>query len=254
MKAVVIGPDLNDIEFAVLAIRLRWPDATTMFATTGREGITQVEKSSPDLILLYANLNDRDLPEVIQEVRRSTMAPLLVLGCDHNQMQLVTALSLGADDYVKLPCNITELTVRTWATYRRINLSATGQHEGPLRSGPLLLNLTTREAFLGEQALHLTPTEFRLLRKLVENSGSVLTHRTLENSMWGARMEGQDLVKKYVQRLRHKLGDRAKAPNWIANVHGVGYRFIGPVPTTTKDTAMAMPTEPAAEPVAEIVA
>jgi len=74
----------------------------------------------------------------------------------------------------------------------------------------------------------LTSTEFRLLHLLVKNRGTVVAHQTLERALWGGYMDSSKLVKKYVQRLRRKLGDHAREPVWIASVHGVGYRFIGP--------------------------
>jgi DNA-binding response OmpR family regulator len=96
----------------------------------------------------------------------------------------------------------------------------------------LLVNPATYEAFLGGERLTLTTTEFRLLYLLLKNWGIVVSRATLERTVWGEQVDSYGLVKKYVQRLRHKLGDDAREPFWIASVHGVGYRFIGPTPKT----------------------
>jgi DNA-binding response OmpR family regulator len=202
-------------------------------------------------MLLQPESQNKELTQAIEEVRWFTAAPLIVLGRPDDQMELITALSSGADDYVKLPCNLTELTVRIWAAMRRAGMAISNQNEAPLRSGQLLLNLATREAFLGTQPVHLTATEFRLLYMLIRNSGSVVTHSVLESTLWEDDTEGHGLVKKYVQRLRRKLRDDAKAPHWIACIHGVGYRFIGPAPAS-RDTAFDPPGITAPRPLAGV--
>jgi len=236
MKALIIGSDTAIINFATLAIQLRWPDSVPWVAPKAAGAVALIDKLSPDVVLLHADHAGLALSETIQEVRRFTMAPLLVLGCHGKEVEVVTALTLGADDYVKLPCKITELTVRVWATFRRAGLATGERNATPLRSGSLLLNGATHEVFLGDRGLRLTPTEFRLLRKLMENGGAVVTHRTLELTMFerdssSRDFSGEGLVKKYIQRLRSKLGDNARAPRWVACIHGIGYRFVGPTPT-----------------------
>jgi DNA-binding response OmpR family regulator len=108
------------------------------------------------------------------------------------------------------------------------------ESEGPLSSGKLFINPATYEVYLGEERVTLTSTEFRLLHLLVKNRGMVVAHQTLERALWGEDVDSSRLVKKYVQRLRRKLGDDAREPQWIASVHGVGYRFIGPPPGVPK--------------------
>ena len=101
----------------------------------------------------------------------------------------------------------------------------------------LMVNPATYEAFLSGRRLTLTTTEFRMLFLLIKNWGIVVSRQTLERTLWGERVDSYGLVKKYVQRLRQKLGDDAREPFWIANVHGVGYRFIGPTPKTQENAA-----------------
>ena len=206
-----------------------------MEALTVAGCIADITQQSTDLFLLQSDSLGAGLAEAIEEVRQLTAAPLVVLGGQDKQMELVAALAAGADDYVKLPCNLVELTVRIWAVMRRAGGTTNHQNEAPLRSGQLLLNLATHETFLGTHPVHLTATEFRLLHILIKNSGSVVTHSTLESSLWDDSTDSHGLVKKYVQRLRQKLGDSARSPCWIACIHGIGYRFIGPAPAT-RDT------------------
>jgi DNA-binding response OmpR family regulator len=190
-----------------------------------------VERESPDVVLLHPDFNDLTLAKAIQELRRFTNVPLLVLGREGDEMEVVTSLELGADDYVRLPCDLTEIMVRIWALLRRVGVRPAHESEGPLSSGRLLINPATYEVFLEERRVTLTSTEFRLLHLLVKNRGTVVAHQTLERALWGEHVDSSRLVKKHVQRLRRKLGDDAREPLWIASVHGVGYRFIGPPST-----------------------
>jgi DNA-binding response OmpR family regulator len=230
MKTVLIAADPATTKFAALALRLRWPDVKPVAAPTVAECFAKTDQHSTDLVLLQPRSQGMELIEAIEEVRKFTAAPLLVLGCQDDHVEAVTALSSGADDYIKLPCNLTELTMRIWAAMRRTGMTINQENGAPLRAGQLLLNLASHEAFLGTKPIHLTSTEFRLLHMLVKNSNAVVSHSTLESTLWGEDADAHGLVKKYVQRLRRKLGDDAKAPRWIACIHGSGYRFIGPPP------------------------
>jgi DNA-binding response OmpR family regulator len=230
LKPVLISADPATIDIVTLALRLCWPGVDTITVPTAAECIAKAEKQSADLILLQPQSHDMELAEAIEEVRRFTAAPLLVLGRRDDQVEVVMALSSGADDYIRLPCNFTELTVRIWAVMRRTGMMKNHQDEAPLQNGRLLLDLATHEAFLENRPIHLTSTEFRLLHVLIRNSGSVVSQRVLESALWGEDSNAHGLAKKYVQRLRKKLGDNAKAPHWIACIHGFGYRFVGPTP------------------------
>lgn len=228
MKAVFIGGDARTCEIATLAMRLRWPDVSPVIVASAADGLEAVERESPDVVLLHPDFNDLTLAKTIQEMRRFSNVPLLVLGREGDEMEVVTSLELGADDYVRLPCDLTEIMVRIWALLRRVGVRPSHETEGPLSSGRLFINPATYEVFLEKQRITLTSTEFRLLHLLVKNRGTVVPHQTLERALWGDQVDSSRLVKKYVQRLRRKLGDDAREPLWIASIHGVGYRFIGP--------------------------
>jgi two-component system KDP operon response regulator KdpE len=233
MKAVFIGNDTRVFEVASLSLRLRWPDVTVLVANTATDGLALVEQAAADVLLLHPDVTDLSLSQTIQEIRRISAAPLLVLGYLGDEMEVITALETGADDYVRLPCDLTEIMTRVWALLRRADVRPTRAGEGPLSSGRLFINPSTYEALFNGERLALTSTEFRLLHLLVRNRGMVVQHQTLERAIWGEQSEsGAGLVKKYVQRLRRKLGDNARMPRWIASVHGVGYRFIGPAPSS----------------------
>ncbi|HZA22178.1 MAG TPA: response regulator transcription factor [Dehalococcoidia bacterium] len=232
MKVVFIGADTRTAEMASLSVRLRWPDSAVIHATAAAQGLELVEREWPDIVLLHPDFSDMVLSGAIQELRGFSNVPLLVLGHQNDEMEAVSSLEIGADDYVRLPCDLVELTARIWALLRRAGMGTSYESESPVVSGRLLVNPATYEAFVGGQRLTLTTTEFRLLYLLVKSWGIVVSRATLERTLWGDQVDSYGLVKKYIQRLRHKLGDDAREPFWIASVHGVGYRFIGPTPKT----------------------
>ncbi|HLF04869.1 MAG TPA: response regulator transcription factor [Dehalococcoidia bacterium] len=233
MKAAFIGNDTRVFEIATLSLRLRWPDATVPAANTAADGLALVEQTSPDVLLLHPDVADMSLSQTIQELRRISAVPLLVLGYQGDEMEVITALEAGADDYVRLPCDLTEIMTRVWALLRRADFRPTQPGESTVQSGRLLINPSTYEVFFNGDRLALTSTEFRLLHLLARNRGVVVQHQALERAIWGEQADNSSgLVKKYVQRLRRKLGDDARMPRWIASVHGVGYRFIGPASGT----------------------
>ena len=239
MKAAFIGAEVRTAELVTLAVHLRWPDVDPIVATTAAEGLELVERESPDVVIMHPDFTDMTLSTTIGELRRFTNVPLLILGHQGDEMEVVTSLEVGADDYVRLPCDLTEIMVRIWALLRRVGLRTEPETDGSISSGRLVISPSTYEVFLDDQRVVLTSTEFRLLHLLVKNRGTVVAHQTLERALWGGYMDSSRLVKKYVQRLRRKLGDHAREPIWIASVHGVGYRFIGP-PLASQTTPQPM--------------
>ena len=229
MKPVFIGPNPEIAQRIGLSISLRWPASIPQVATTTQEGLLLLERADADVIILQSDLPDESLAKALQKIRACTNIPLLVLGQQGNEAEVVTALEMGADDYVRLPFDLTELMARVWALLRRVTTNRHNEGEIPFRSGELFINPSTYEVFLGNKKVSLTTTEFRVLNLLARNRGSVVSHQSLESSLWGEEVDSSGLVKKYVQRLRQKLGDTPKDQSWIGSVHGVGYRLIRPL-------------------------
>lgn len=233
MKAVFVGGDPKTAQMAEQGLRLRWPDLILARATTAQEGLRLAKQESPDVVLMHPSFTDISLSQAIQGLRRFSNLPLIVMSQRGDVLEVVSALEQGADDYLRLPCDLTEVMSRIWALLRRVGAGRLPQEgQAPLRSGSLLINPATYEVFLEERRVVLTSTEFHLLHLLVKNWGMVVSHQVLERELWGNHwVEGDGLGKKYIQRLRQKLGDAARDPKWIISVRGVGYRFIGPKPT-----------------------
>ena len=229
MKAALIGSETRIADLATLAIHLRWPEATPIVVTSVAAALEIISRESLDVILLHQDVAEKSLAESIRDIRGLSNVPLLVLSDQEDETGVVSAMEAGADDYIRLPSDLTEIMIRIWALVRRAELQgSTEEKEGAFRSGPLSLDPATYEVSLAGQRLPLTTTEFRLLHFLLKNRGAVVAHQTMERTLWSGRMNSSKIAKKYVQRLRGKLGDDPRKPSWIASVHGVGYRFIGP--------------------------
>lgn len=230
VKMVFIGVDPRVAEIATLATHIRWPDVTPLIATTAAEGLELLEQEAPDVALIHPDFTDMSLHKLIQELRDFSNVPILVLGHQGDEMELITSLSLGADDYVRLPCSLIELMGRMGAILRRRCLSPVHESTELISSGQLSINPASYEVFLGDQRLALSPAEFRLLHLLVRNRGTVVPHSTLERTLRVEHADNSQLVRTSIQRMRQKLGDNSRNPYWIATVHSIGYRFIGPPP------------------------
>jgi two-component system KDP operon response regulator KdpE len=230
-KVIFVGDDPQMLKVVTLGIHLRWPDVLPLVATTAAVGLEMVEQVSPDVALIGTQHPDMPPPAVVEEMRGFSGVPIVVLSRTGDEIEAVSSLELGADDYIRFPCGMLEIMARVWATLRRVGTISCHNNNGrPIVSGDLLIIPSTYEVFMADQRIGLTATEFRLLHLLAKNRGVVVSHQLLEHSLWGDREFNPQVAKKYVQRLRYKLGDSAAEPRWIASVHGVGYRFIGPKP------------------------
>ena len=132
---------------------------------------------------------------------------------------------VGAEDYVVKPFSPTELTARIRAALRRRS------NPVPFVLGELAIDYDRRRVTVAGRAVTLTPTEYELLRALAQGAGRILTHEDLLRQVWAGRGHGKvkpKIVRAYVKRLRHRLGDDAARPAWIVNERGVGYRMPRP--------------------------
>jgi two-component system KDP operon response regulator KdpE len=192
---------------------------------TGEEGILGVAEMAPDLVLLDLGLPDVDGAEVIGRIRAFSEVPIIVVSVREGQHEKVAALDAGADDFVTKPFGMEELLARSRAALRR----RLPQDPTPsiVRFGELTVDLARRLVTRGDEAVHLTPTEYGLLEALVSNPGKLLTHGWLLRKVWG-RGYGTETtyLRTYVRALRRKLGDDASAPGLITTEPGVGYRWV----------------------------
>jgi two-component system KDP operon response regulator KdpE len=209
-----------------LRTTLRAHDCQVVEAGTAREALAQAAGRNPDLILLDLGLPDGDGLEVAREIRRSGQTPIIVISARGQEHEKVTALDVGADDYLTKPFGVQELLARVRVALRHASRSAAAS--GPLfETGELRVDLERRLVFRLSDEVHLTPTEYKLLVTLVRNAGKVLTHRHLLHEVWGANYEGQThYLRVYMAQLRQKLERDSARPRLLLTEPGVGYRLV----------------------------
>ena len=193
-------------------------------ARLGADGILLCTRNVPDLVILDLGLPDMDGKNVIARLRDWSRVPIVVLSVRSDEQQKVAALDAGANDFVTKPFGISELLARLRVLLRNRDLP--NREEAVYSAGGLRVDLGGRRVFLAGQETHLTPKEFNLLRVLVRNRGSVLTHQQLLTAVWGPDgvAETQNL-RVLVAALRHKLGEDPSSPRYVVTEPGVGYRF-----------------------------
>jgi two-component system, OmpR family, KDP operon response regulator KdpE len=192
-------------------------------AGNGETALDLLPDSDVDLIVLDLGLPGIGGQEVIKRVRAWSEVPIIVLSVRDGQHDKVEAFDAGADDYVTKPFDTAELLARIRAAKRR---SLTEAGEPVFTSGPLCVDFSARQVKLAGAEIKLTPTEYSLLRVLVQNAGKVVTHRQLLRTVWGEKAESQaQYLRVYVTHLRKKLQTSASAPSLIKTEVGIGYRL-----------------------------
>ena len=184
-----------------------------------------IQTEKPHLVLLDLMLPGTDGVELMQTVPELADLPVIFISGYGRDETIARALEAGAEDYVVKPFSPTELTARIRAALRRRS------NPVPFVLGDLAIDYDRRRVSVAGRPVTLTPTEYELLRVLAQGAGRVLTHEALLRQVWAGRGRSKatpKIVRAYVKRLRHQLGDDAARPAWIVNERGVGYRMARP--------------------------
>ena len=208
-----------------LDISLRAQGYSVAQAGTGEAGLVELASQGADLVILDLGLPDQDGLAVLRELRSWSAVPVIVLTARYDEAQKVALLDAGANDYVTKPFSVQELMARIRAVLRN-RAQATG--ERPIYDdGHLRVDLAQHQVSLGGEAVALSRKEFALLATLVRQPGRLITQAQLLREMWGpTHQEDAHYLRILVGKLRHKLGDDAAAPRYIATEPGVGLRFL----------------------------
>lgn len=195
-------------------------------AATARQGLVQVAGRNPDVILLDLGLPDADGLEVTRTIRQSSRTPIIVLSARGQEHDKVSALDLGADDYLTKPFGVPELLARIRVVLRHAALPVDAPPTSTFEVDGLRVDLLRRQLFRADQELHLTPTEYKLLTTLVRHAGKVVTHRQLLHEVWGMNYVDQThYLRVYMAQLRHKLEPDPTRPRLLLTEPGIGYRL-----------------------------
>ena len=186
----------------------------------------------PDLMLLDLGLPDGDGSELLQAVRRRSAFAVIVLSARQDEAGKIALLDNGADDYLVKPFALGELLARmrvAWRHRGRATTAAVTQYAHPELEVDLARHSVRRRVAADWVAVHLTPTEFQLLARLVRSAGQVVTHRQLLHDVWGAEFtEHTHYLRLYMGQLRAKLEHEPGAPRLLLTEPGVGYRLLDP--------------------------
>lgn len=193
-------------------------------AETGKQGLVEAGTRKPDLVILDLGLPDLDGIAFIRDLRCWSEVPILILSARTTENDKIVALDTGADDYLTKPFGVGELLARVRALLRRQGKGNEG--EAVVSFGGVQVDLSRRVVTRGDEPVHLTQIEYRLLSLLIANPGKVLTHRHLLREVWGpAFVESSHYLRVYVGHLRQKLEADPAQPRHIRTETGVGYRF-----------------------------
>jgi len=227
MRLLIVDDAPEVVESVQLNFMLLWPDATVVAASDGESAHRALADAPFDLVLLDIGLPDGDGFTVLEEIRRSSNVPVVMLTARDGTDEKVRGLQLGADDYVTKPFNHRELIERVRAVLRREHMA---RSMGPIvRMDDFEMDVEHQEVRIGGRLIELTPTEYNLLHYLVDHRGVVQRHDAILQHVWGPEYEDEvEYLRVYVARLREKLGDDSEHPRYLATARGYGYRFGPP--------------------------
>ena len=194
-------------------------------AANAATAINMSLSDKPDLILLDLGLPDRDGMEVIRSIRSWSTMPIIVISARGDEADKIHALDAGADDYLTKPFSTDELLARIRVSQRRLSfIKDSGAYSNIFTNGDLTIDLEAASVLRGGQSIHLTATEFRLLKLLALNVGKVLTYSMITTELWGGSVE-TDIVslRVHMATLRKKLGDTSGDNPLIETHVGIGY-------------------------------
>lgn len=212
-----ISKTLNSHEYKVLT------------AANGKDGLTMITSSLPDVVLLDLGLPDMDGLDVIRKTREWSSLPIIVISARTQEKEKVAALDAGADDYITKPFGTFELLARIRTAIRHNNrLSDDPMNSNrPYAAGDLVIDFERRLVTLEGEEIHLTRVEYKIVSLLAKNSGKVMTYDTLINEVWGPYADDNNrILRVNMANIRRKLEKNPGEPKYIFTELGVGYRML----------------------------
>ena len=225
MKKILVLEDESSIRSFVV-INLRRSGSEPIEAATGEEALRCIQQH-PDILvaLLDVMLPDIDGFEVCRRIRATgSKMGIIMLTAKSQEMDKITGLMTGADDYVTKPFSPAELLARVDALYRRIG--GGDNSEDAIASGPFLLHLHSRTLDKNGEHIRLTQTEFSIMKLFMNNPGRALSREEILSAVWGEDYSGEvKIVDVNIRRLRIKIEDKPTEPEYITTVWGYGYKW-----------------------------
>jgi DNA-binding response OmpR family regulator len=224
-RVLVIEDDSATASLIALSLRARGFEVTSVDG--GRAGLKVLYDLRPDLILLDIMMEEMDGWQVCQRIREVSDVPIIIISALSSEVDVVRGLRLGADDYLRKPFSLMELSERVFVVLRRGNKPQTS--DGVFYDdGVLRVDQGKSQVWRHGQVLNLTPTEFRLLTSLIARKGSVVRHEDLLEQVWGPAYRGDNAcLSLYIRYLREKIEDDPAEPRYLQTRWGLGYWFAG---------------------------
>lgn len=219
-------PEITDL----VEVYLKSEGCTVFKCGTGTEALACVARERLDLAILDVMLPDISGFTLCGEIRKEHHFPVLMLTAKVDDMDKITGLTIGADDYITKPFNPLELVARVKAQLRRYTRYNEADKSSESRDlidfNGLVINRGTHECQLYDRELNLTPIEFDILWMLCENRGQVISAERLFETVWGEKyLDRNNTVMVHIRRLREKMGEPSRNPRFIKTVWGVGYKI-----------------------------
>ena len=198
-------------------------------AQNGRDGLAAITSGLPDIILLDLGLPDMDGAEIIRKTRQWSSLPIIVISARTQEAEKISALDMGADDYITKPFGSGELLARIRTAIRHSNRlkDDNANQNRPYRAKNLVIDFEKRRVMLNDTEIHLTRVEYKIVSLLAQNSGKVMTYDTLINQVWGPYADDNNrILRVNMANIRRKLESNPGEPEYIFTELGVGYRMI----------------------------
>jgi DNA-binding response OmpR family regulator len=229
MKILIVDDDPQILDAVTIGFQLQWQDCQVVTATDGESGLQRFYEHDPDVVVLDVTMPGKNGFEVLQEIRRVSDVPVIMLTARGEEMEQVRGLELGADDYVVKPFSHMALLARVKAVLRRAELPPPVRALPDFVAGDLAINFQNQQITLKGEPVKLTPVEYKLLYHLVRNAGRLMPHQALLDRVWGPEYGATpDYLKVFISRLRAKIEPDNGGPRYIENERGLGYRFVRP--------------------------
>lgn len=220
-KILIIEDDPVIARF--VAVALETNDYEVQTAASGAVGLKQLQQFQPDCVLLDLGLPDYDGNQLILDIRRESTVPIIVVSARGKEKDKVSALDLGANDYVTKPFNIGEVLARIRVTLR----SKTDDTITTFCFLDLTVDFEKRLVTIHDQEVHFTPIEFKMLTLLLQHQGKVLTHSFIQHHVWGyPTMDDYRTIRVFMAAIRRKISLAGSEHTYIVTEVGVGYRFV----------------------------
>ena len=222
-RVLIVDDEPQVLRLLRTALTERGYDVAT--AASGEDALAALDHRSADVVILDLVMPGLSGLDVCRIVRERSAVPIIVLSARGDEHDKVRALDLGADDYLTKPFGMEELLARIRVALRH-SVDGGGRTDAIFRSGELRIDFERRQVWHGEEEVRLTPTEYELLKYLVQHADKALTHGMILRAVWGPEYGGESqYLRVYIPQLRRKIESDPARPRYIVTEPGVGYRF-----------------------------